>query len=187
MSSADIYIPSTDRRIKDTQVLFISGCMLLGVWLVSILLGIYSNAPLLLDLFKNPIGADFVQCYGAGALLLQGKSAQLYDQSAHIALQTSIFGAVPDGVFSFNYPPLYAVLAASFAILPYEYSFTVWTCLQLIALLFTFKLFSCESIKNSVRAIGWYPVFTSLSFGQNSLFCLFLLASVFTQVCASPS
>lgn len=124
---------------------------------------------------EKPHSADFVSFHAAGQLALSGQPALVYDQAAHLAVQrqTTVTG---NSYQFFFYPPVYLLICAPLALLPYHLSLAVF----LLATLGMF-LFAMHRI---IRPNGWgwlvpvlsFPaVFWNLGVGQNA----FLTAALF--------
>lgn len=70
----------------------------------------------------GPSSIDFLSFYAAGKLVLAGSPALAYDHAAHhIAEQAATYAGVPY-VF-FYYPPVFLLICAGFALLPYGAAF----------------------------------------------------------------
>jgi hypothetical protein len=142
------------------------------VWLISVLFG-----PGRLDLAGQAVGTDYLQFYAAGETLRRGDSAQLYNITYQSALEQEIIGPALTSYHAFITPPFLAALYAPFAALPYGLSFALWSALQLALLWGGLRLLTnTSSWQPFAWALTWFPVFASVSFGQNGLLSFFLLA-----------
>src|SRR5262249_58558802 len=84
------------------------------------------------------------------------------------------------GVLPFRYPPFYAPCFAPTSRLPYEASWAVWAALSLLALAAALAALGARPWGVwFAGALSFYPVFAAVSFGQNSLFSLALLACTY--------
>jgi hypothetical protein len=124
---------------------------------------------------RHPVSTDFVSFYAAGQLVDAGTPALVYDHSAHYAAeQAATAPGVPYNFF--YYPPVYLLLCAILARLPYLVSFLSFQ---------TATLLPCLAVaRRIVRLDGWAgvlpllafpPVFYTLGTGQNA----FLTAALF--------
>src|SRR6185312_6157331 len=68
---------------------------------------------------------DFVSFYAAGKLALAGTPALAYDQSAHHAMEQAVTATGTPYQFFF-YPPVFLMLCAALALLPYLVSYAVF-------------------------------------------------------------
>ncbi len=129
---------------------------------------------LFFDVHK-PHSADYVSFHAAGQLALAGTPELAYDQAVHLAVQqrTAVTG---DSYQYFFYPPVFLLLCAPLAILPYYLSYALF----LVATMGLF-LFAMHRI---VRPSGWgwlipvlsFPaVFWNIGVGQNA----FLTSALF--------
>jgi hypothetical protein len=151
---------------------FLLGGALWIAWLVSVLSG-RGN----LDLAGQIVGTDYVQFYAAGQTLLRGESARLYDFAYQKDLETAISGEPFEGVHAFITPPFLAWLFVPFAALPYRLSFALWSLAGLLLLWFSLRgLGARQPGRAFAWALTWFPVFASVSFGQNSLLSLGIVA-----------
>ncbi len=73
----------------------------------------------------KPIGTDFSSFYAAGSLVLDGRAGDVYNMAAHYAREQQIFGpATP--YYGWLYPPIFLLLAAPLAAMPYPVALAVW-------------------------------------------------------------
>jgi hypothetical protein len=119
--------------------------------------------------------SDFVSFYAAGKLALAGTPALAYDQAAHF-LTEQRFTVEGSPYQFFFYPPVFLLLFAPLALLPYYVAFYVFEIAALAAFLFIMRWI--------VREPGWlwagpvlaFPaIFWTLGLGQNA----FLTAALF--------
>src|SRR5581483_976207 len=89
------------------------------------LLYILATAHGLSDYRGRPIGTDFSDVYAAGTYALEGKAALAFDAPSQYAREKKIFGpATP--FYGWHYPPLFLLLAAALALLPYLPALALW-------------------------------------------------------------
>jgi alpha-1,2-mannosyltransferase len=123
----------------------------------------------------NPPPSDFVSFYAAGKLALAGTPALAYDHAAHWAAeQSATWGTAP--YVYFYYPPIYLLLCAPLAALPYFVAFALFQATTLVAMLLVMRAVLRP------RGYGWLPpllafpaVFWTIALGQNA----FLTATLF--------
>ncbi len=119
--------------------------------------------------------SDFVSFYAAGKLVLAGSPVLAYDQAAHAAMEHAVRG--PDGPYQyFFYPPVYLLLCAAFAWLPYYAAYALFELLGLVPLILV--------MRTIMRQSGWvwlgpllaFPaVFWTIGLGQNAFLTAALL------------
>jgi alpha-1,2-mannosyltransferase len=125
----------------------------------------------------SPTSSDFVSFYAAGKLALAGTPALAYDQAAHFLTEQRW---MPEGApyQFFFYPPVFMLLCAPLALLPYYVAFYVFEIATLAAFLCT--------MRRILREPGWlwaapvlaFPaIFWTLGLGQNA----FLTATLFGE------
>lgn len=119
--------------------------------------------------------SDFASFYAAGKLALAGTPQLAYDQAAHYLAQRQATGADASHQFFF-YPPVYLLLCAPLATMPYLVAFAVFE----IASLAMFVVMMRALVRE--HGVGWlmpllaFPaVFWTIGLGQNS----FLTATLF--------
>ena len=78
-----------------------------------------------LDVAGNPLGADFIIFYATAKLTLQGHAVQAYAPAAILAMERSVVGA-SRGVYLWCYPPVFQLVIAPLALLPYRAALAVW-------------------------------------------------------------
>lgn len=83
------------------------------------------------DLYGRPLGTDFSAFWTAGRMALEGRAAAAYDWVAHYELQQQTHGV--DLFFPWSYPPVFLLVAAVLATLPYVVSLVLWQAVTLAA------------------------------------------------------
>jgi len=152
------------------------------VWLISLL-----ARPGLLDLAGNVKGTDFLEFYAAGRIVAAHQTEHLYDLDVQARIEHEI--TAPErwsGFHAFITPPFFALPFVPLATLPYLAAFALWSGLGILFLLATLSLLG-RQVGDAGRgrraaalwALGFVPVFAAVSYGQNSLLSLFILAGVF--------
>jgi hypothetical protein len=153
----------------------IAGTALWLTWLISISFG-----EGIFDLANQIVGTDYIQFYSAGLTLRLGDKDQLYNFDYQKQLQESIAGTQINEVHAFITPPFLAWLYLPFSIFPYLLSFLLWSAFSLAALWLSFIWLGLEKpTRKYLWALSWFPVFASISFGQNSLLSLTILSLTF--------
>jgi hypothetical protein len=136
----------------------------------------------LIDRNGKPIGTDFSSFYAAGSLVLDGRAADVYNMAAHYAREQQIFGAATP-YYGWLYPPIFLLIAAPLALLPYPLALAAWQIST-----FALYLSVIGAIVRRMRrrgmvigpiwlliAAGFPAVFINLGHGQNG----FLSAGLF--------
>ncbi|SNB74492.1 Protein of unknown function [Rhodoblastus acidophilus] len=117
----------------------------------------------------QPLGTDFSQVYVAGLSVHEGAPALAYDNAAHAAHQKAVFGpATP--FYPWGYPPLFLVVAALLAFLPYLGALVLWQGLGLAAYLAVLRAIWPQGQGPVLMAGLAFPaVAINLMHGQNGL------------------
>ena len=123
----------------------------------------------------SPVSTDFVSFYAAGRLADAGTPALAYDQTAHHAAeQAATQPGVPYNFFF--YPPIYLLLCALLARLPYLLSFLSFQAVTLLpCLLVARRIVRLDGWASMLPLLAFPPVFYTLGTGQNA----FLTAALF--------
>ena len=159
----------TPRRLSYA---FITGAALWLAWLASLILG-----PGNFDLANQVVGTDYLQFYAAGVTLEQDNSDRLFDFNFQSDLELEIAGPELTNFHAFLNPPFLAWLFVPLSRLPYLWSFLAWSILSLSALYASIKMLGAEKPRRAfLWALTWFPIFATLSFGQNSLLSLLILS-----------
>jgi Glycosyltransferase family 87 len=165
----------TAARMRDYSL------MLLGIYLIATL-GWIALSDGLIDPNGKPIGTDFSSFYSAGSLVLDGRTADVYDMAAHYAREQQIFGAATP-YYGWLYPPIFLLLATPLALMPYPLALAAWQISTFAAYLAVIGAIVARMHRPaSVIGLTWlaiaagFPaVFVNLGNGQNG----FLSAGLF--------
>lgn len=126
----------------------------------------------ILDQRGAPIVTDFLPVYLAGKLALDRHAGEAYDWHGFHQIQTGFVGHSFSGFLGWHYPPLYFVVAAALACLPYAFAFLVWVSVTSAAYAAT-----AQKIANrgALFALALPPVLACAMVGQNGLFSAAIL------------
>jgi hypothetical protein len=123
----------------------------------------------------GPTSTDFVSFYAAGALADGGTPELAYDQAAHDAAEQRATAAGVEYRF-FYYPPVFLLLCAALAHLPYLAAFLVFELATLALCLTVMREILAERGWSAMIPVLAFPaVFWAFGLGQNS----FLTAALF--------
>ncbi len=119
--------------------------------------------------------SDFVSFYAAGKLALGGTPALAYDQSAHYLAEQAARGAGLPYQFFF-YPPVYLLICAALATLPYYAAFALLQVGTLAPFLWVARqLLRGHGWAWAVPVLAFPAVFWTIGLGQNA----FMTAALF--------
>ena len=126
---------------------------------------------------QQEFGTDFLSFYAASALALAGQPAEVYNQSLHMAAQRSIFHGL-DGYYAFYYPPMFLLLCAPLALLPYYAALAAWLGATFAACFAALRQWApTMGARGSLLPIIAFPAFMMNVFhGQNAFLTTALLA-----------
>jgi alpha-1,2-mannosyltransferase len=123
----------------------------------------------------SPTSSDFVSFYAAGKLALAGTPALAYDQTAHFLTEQRFMVEGAPYQFFF-YPPVFMLLFAPLASLPYFVAFYVFEIATLVAFVLTMRQILHEPGWSWLGPLLAFPaIFWTLGLGQNA----FLTAALF--------
>ena len=163
-----------DRRLNPARLAYawLAGGALWLAWFLSLLFGAGK-----FDLAGQVVGTDYVQFYAAGSTVQKGESARLYNFEYQKKLEQDIVGGTISGHHAFITPPFFAWVFVPFSLLPYMWSFAIWSLLGLACLWMSLHWAGAAQPGRWFGwALTWFPVFASISFGQNSLLSLGVLS-----------
>jgi alpha-1,2-mannosyltransferase len=119
--------------------------------------------------------SDFASFYAAGKLALAGTPQLAYDQAAHYLMQRQATGTDAPHQFFF-YPPVYLLLCAPLAALPYLVAFAVFQVVTLMAFVGMMRsLLRWPGAAWLLPLLAFPAVFWTIGLGQNA----FLNAALF--------
>lgn len=153
------------------------GAMTWVVWLGSLAYGGWHK-----DAEGTLVGADHLAFYTAAHFVRTGEPARMYayDYPTLHAAQSPLIGWEWPSVEAYRNPPFYALLYLPTAGLDFYTSFLIWTAVGFGLLVLAIRLLRPEDPwRATARALAFYPVFATVSFGQNTLISLAVFASVY--------
>jgi hypothetical protein len=118
---------------------------------------------------KEPNTTDFVSFYAAGSLGAQHNAQAAYDPVQHLAAEVA---ATEPGIkhVIFVYPPVFTMICAALAHLPYLPAFTLFELLTLIPCLWVLKRITGErDWKTYIPLLAFPAVAIDIGIGQNAL------------------
>jgi alpha-1,2-mannosyltransferase len=148
--------------------------VLLAVEVVAFLFLVAGTYGLIVPL-AGPTSTDFVSFYAAGALADAGTPELSYDHAAHEVAEQRATAAGIEYRF-FYYPPVFLLLCATLAHLPYPAAFLVFEVSTLALCLIVMREILAERDWSAIiPVLAFPPAFWALGLGQNS----FLTAALF--------
>ena len=157
----------TAQRVRIYSIALVAGALILpmlmfvrGVWLV------------------NPEGAalpsDFLSFWSAGHLALEGRATAVYDFVALRAIEAQTVGVPFEGFFSFFYAPIFLLVMAPLAVLPYVWAFSIWGAGTLLLYLAVIRAIVPRPIALAL-ALAWPPAILNFLDGQTGFLAAALL------------
>jgi alpha-1,2-mannosyltransferase len=134
----------------------------------------------------RPTTTDFVSFYAAGALADDGAPELAYDRAAHLAAEERVTGAGIEYQF-FNYPPVFILLCAALARLPYLVAFVVFEAATLaLYLVVACRILGDRSSTALVALCAFPMVFWNIGLGQNAFLTAGLFGAATLSIDRSP-
>lgn len=146
----------------------------------------------LIDRNGKPIGTDFSSFYAAGSLALEGRAIEVYDGAVHYAREQQLFGERTP-YYAWFYPPIFLLIAAPLAALPYGLALAVWQAasglfygMTIAAILRRARL--PDAIRNTglLAAVAFPAVLINFGHGQNGFLTAGLFASALLALPKRP-
>ncbi len=106
------------RAVAYSKIIVLAFAIIAGAW-------IYAGDGLV-DPHGKPIGSDFVSFWAASSLTLAGAPASVYDLERHKAAEAEAIGHADIPYYAFFYPPVFLLIAAPLALIPYGWSLAIW-------------------------------------------------------------
>ncbi len=136
-------------------------------------LALWTTGHGLLDMWGRPIGTDFANPYAAGRLALEGRPAAVYDFASLFTKEAAVTGQ-SENVYGWHYPPIFLLVAAPLATLPYVAALSVWLVAGLAFYLFAIWVILPRPL--ALLAAAAFPaVFVTVGHGQNAFLTAGLL------------
>ncbi|MGQ0741471.1 MAG: glycosyltransferase family 87 protein [Alphaproteobacteria bacterium] len=129
----------------------------------------------LIDSNGKPVGTDFVNVYAAGDMALAEDAAGAYDWAKHSESERALFPGRSIPYFGWHYPPLFFLIAAPLAFLPYALAlgfYQVATLAAYAALMWRMLRPNRDAL---LIALAFPAVFVCLFHGQNGFLTAALL------------
>ena len=168
----------TAERVRIYSIALVAGAIIVpmlmlvrGAWLV------------------NPAGAalptDFLSFWSAGHLALGGRASAAYDFVALRTVEGQTVGVPFEGFFSWFYAPVFLLVMAPLAAVPYVWAFSVWAAGTLFVYLAAIRAIVTRPIALAL-ALAWPPAVLNLLDGQTGFLTAALLGGVLVLLESRP-
>jgi hypothetical protein len=135
---------------------------------------------------------DHLAFYTAARLIRDGRPEKVYDYEFVTQYQAELFPGRWDSLEAFRNPPFYALLYLTTAGLPFAASAWVWAAVSLALIAGSVRLLvrppsppiAMGGLSPIFWALTFYPVFTAISYGQNTPLSLFVFAVTYRLLAA---
>src|SRR5215207_6480238 len=87
-----------------------------------------------------PVQTDFVSFWAGGRLAVSGEAAEIYNWLAHKNAQILAIGRDFEGHFFWLYPPMFLLIVALLAFLPYMAAWSIWIIFSLSVFIVSLRL-----------------------------------------------
>lgn len=157
----------------DRSRLRIYAWIFLGIFTVSAV-GWVGMSHGLTDPAGHPLGTDFLGVYAAGLLTNAGTPAAAYDWTQHGAIEQTVIAY--DGYFSWQYPPIFLLIATPLARLPYLLALGSYLAVTFAGYLLAVGWLGRPIPNRFLFAAAMPAVFVNFGHGQNGFLTTALLA-----------
>lgn len=150
--------------------------MFVVLYIVAIFLVLFTSHDMI-DFTGKNIGTDFMDVWSAGKMALEKRPAEVYDYQKHMDVQ---MGALPwpkgkeIPFYGWHYPPVFLMVAAVLAMLPYGLALALWVFATLPAYIAAIRAI-LPGREPMMAALAFPGVFVTMGHGQNG----FLTAGLF--------
>src|SRR5438876_12174721 len=110
------------------------GCAVAGIY-ACFFVSVYRAGSWILGPNGTPVYTDFACGWIATVQALNGQAASLYDPASFTAVQAAFVGPREDLYPNWPYPPIFLLIMAPFAALPYFWAFAAWDVVTLLGCL----------------------------------------------------
>jgi alpha-1,2-mannosyltransferase len=134
-------------------------------------------SPHMIDPWGKPVGTDFMDVWAAGKLALAHKPGAAYDYAQHFAVQQAALPWKKGQIapfYGWHYPPMFLMIAAGLALLPYGVALALWMMATLPAYLLTIRAI-IPGRAAMMAALAFPGAFVNLGHGQNGFLTCGLL------------
>ena len=121
----------TAERIRRVALAVLAACLIGACFVIATSDGLN-------DRFGRPLGTDFSSFYAAGSMVRDGQPAAVFDREGHFAREKAIFGSATP-YYSFQYPPVFLLIAAVLAQVPYPLALALWQGATLVLYLLAIR------------------------------------------------
>jgi hypothetical protein len=159
---------SPSGRLGRSELVYAGSAIFLAIELALLLFLAAGTHGLIVPL-EQPNTTDFASFYAAGSLADAGAPALAYDQAAHYAAEQR--ATAPGVVYNyFYYPPVFLMLCAAVARLPYFLAFAAFQAATLALYLFAAQRILDRSGRAALLPLlALPPVLWTIGLGQNAL------------------
>jgi hypothetical protein len=137
------------------------------------------------DRAGRPLGTDFANVYAAGRLALDGRAGAAYDFDAHHAVQKQVSGRADIPYFGWHYPPMFLLVAAALATLPYLVALALYQVLTIVPYLAVVTRIAGRS-EALLPALAFPAVFVNVTHGHNGFITAALLGGALLALDRRP-
>ena len=159
--------------------------ILLGGYLIAAILYAAMSHDLI-DANGKPLGPDFIDVYAAGKMAFAGDAHSIYDWDKHHAAEQAVFGGRDIPYYGWHYPPLFLLIAAPLALLPYAWSLLLYLGTTLAGYAGVMWRVVKHERAGLLLALAFPAVFVNAFHGQNAFLTTALLGGGLLLLDESP-
>jgi hypothetical protein len=159
--------------------------ILLGGYVLAAVLYVATSHGLI-DANDKPLGPDFIDVYAAGKMALSGDASSIYDWDKHHAAEQVVFGGRDIPYYGWHYPPLFLLIAAPLALLPYAWSLLLYLSTTFAGYAGVMWRVAKHERAGLLIALAFPGVFVNAFHGQNGFLTVALLGGGLALLDVSP-
>ena len=174
----------TRERLQAYGLMLLAGYGLLIAWLLATSHG-------LVDSYGRPIGTDFVNVWSSGRMALEGQAAAAFDPVVQAPYQQKLLGFDTDFFYGWHYPPMFLLVAAVLAVLPYGLALFIWLAGTGALYLATVRRIMAGATSDvrlvTLLALAYPAVLANVTHGQNGCLNAALLGGSLVLLPSHPA
>ena len=172
------------QRLQAYGLMLLVGYGLMIAWLLATSHG-------LVDSYGRPIGTDFVNVWSSGRMALEGQAAAAFDPVVQAPYQQQLLGFSTDFFYGWHYPPMFLLVAAGLALMPYGLALFIWLAGTGALYLATIRRIMAGATGDTwlvtLLAFAYPAVLANVTHGQNGCLNAALLGGAMALLPSHPA
>lgn len=153
--------------LNESRIRVWSAAVLIGS--VAMILYFVATASGYSDFRGRPLGTDFSSLYAGGQWVLEGRAAAPFDPELQHEMEKRVLGAATPFYVWYS-PPVYLLIGALLALMPYGVALPAWQAATLVAYLLALRGIAADSARGwMLPALAFPGVLMSFTHGHHAL------------------